>query len=251
MSLAKKSSSALEAVVFFHYGDAPLAKLAQEIGTPLSLVFERYSKVTLLADDFIQRGQHRANVLIRPPIRRNFLDSISTEAKTDVFVFAHGSIGGFGTFDGLVSEDDIGRERSNIRAVWGTPCHGSSLNEAWMNRGAIVVAGSKSVNFLPTSWASFSSRWLSADRSFDAACAASSELALASTMSYLVADAAFRSKEWDGHPVSACLIPGSSPHSQRYFSSCWASVSWTSSGKKTVIESSQMIISGQKSLHFS
>lgn len=244
------------ALVFFYFGDRSyLTSFGQDIGTPLG-EFKHYDHVILLHENESRAKDINAKEWALPS-KESFvrcLDSLRAfDGIVDLFIFSHGWNNRFrvrlddGT-NGSVSQDYIlnrVRPMTNFRAVWQMNCHGSTLNDCWMELGAKIMSGSKEVNFYPTRWMKFNN-WIGSEGETYKQALARSDAADVRTLvqTYILGDAAATTEKWSGTLVEAATVLANTSASRRYFAKIWPSVTYIESGRKTMNASSEILVQG-------
>ena len=258
-------------LVFFYMGESSyLNRLAQET-VPTHLALTGYDKTVLLrhetdlviSDDIrielSEKAEQMADV-VDIPTRDNFVKYLDELGKdgyvVDLFVFSHGGKNTFRVSKGTYGDNTAisGRyiekhvDPLKLRMVWQCNCFGSTLNDTWRKLGARVTGGSRSVNFYPTRFKGFMKRWLKGEGYGTAVAKSDTRLVRTPVQIYIPADAAVRSKEWNGSLFKAARVLGKTEEAEAYFRECWIGDEWREgkSGRQTLNYSSRFLIEGNR-----
>ena len=221
------------ALTIFYFDDNPFYTLVQNAQVNLQHFIDGYDKSVLLKEDFNPVGQDQPTETGKPN-RRVFLNKLIELADegyiVDVGIFAHGSPGKIHlandmdlTIDLLRSElapSKTGRAELPIRMVTGVNCYGQSLNQTWLDLGAKVVSGARSVNFKPNRFNKFATEWEKGDVSFAEALRLSNTESSATVMQALIAADALTKSNFDKCPFGRTVL-GDHDCARSYFENNW------------------------------
>lgn len=255
-------------LVFFYFGEESYVnRLAQET-VPLRLALDGYDRAVLLhhqtsAGPFVLSDADAKHAdVVDIPTKENLVKQIndlgSAGYAVDLYVFSHGWTKKFRTSNGTYGDNtsvSAGYIESNVsvaplRAVWQCNCYGATMNPTWRKLGAKVAAGSRFVNFYPTRFRGFAEAWRSGATFGEAITGSDTALVRTPVQAYILADAAARTKEWDGNLLQAATVLGTNAAAERYFRECWLGDDWQAgkSGKQNMNYSSFMVVDGERSL---
>lgn len=251
-------------IVFFYFGDSPFVSLAQET-VPVGMALEGYDRSVLLHFDTkvgpfdVSKGDEKHATVVDVPTTANLVAQLADLKKgkyvVDLFLFAHGGPKTFRTSLGSAGENDtasIGQIKDevkplNMNAVWQCNCWGSSWNATWKKLGAKVSAGARSVNFYPARFGPFMRGWKDG-KTFGEAVAESDSAAIrTASQTWILAQAAMRTREWDGNIFNSMAVLGKNNAAERYFRTCWLGDYWVDgkAGNENMNIASEMILDGE------
>lgn len=259
-------------LVFFYYGEESyINRLAQET-VPIHNALTGYDKTVLLRhetdieihDDLkfelSEKAERKADVLDIPTAANfvKYLDELGKDGYVvDLYIFSHGWTDQFRVSKGTYGDNATIRapyiekhvDPLKLRMVWGTNCHGSTLNDTWRRLGARVCGGARYVSFYPTAFSNFIKRWLDGEPYGTCVSKSVTKAVRTPVQIYIPADAIARMKKWDGNIFQAATVLGKSKSAKRYFTTCWLDEDeWQEgkSGKQNMNHSSRYIISGNR-----
>lgn len=247
--------------VFHFEGDSKLFKLIQNAQVNLQHCIDGYDKSVMLKEDFNAVGQTKPTV-VKKPNKVIFLNQLVELANDgywfDVRIFTHGFQGGIKLNNdlNLLAEDirEAVKETKHgifpIRSVYGCNCNGASLNQTWLDVGALVAGGSFDTYFYANTMNGFHNEWEKGNVSFKDAIERSHTDSARTVMQTLIAaDAASQlfPKDWDKCPIGSTVL-GDKPCAKSYFTANWSLGNcWQAgkSGKENMNYASRMITAGQ------
>lgn len=259
-------------IVFFYFGDSYLTTLCQET-VPIDLALDGVDHKVVLKHDvdagpfeFSKRAEEDADTVL-PPTAENLLSQIEELRDrgfdTDLYVFAHGVRGGFTVSRGehgdtqilrghAIADRLLGPDREGarcpLRSVYQVNCWGASLNETWLEVGAKVVAGARSVQFFPNQFRTFITAY-NGGQGFVVSVRRSEQNQIARQLAraYLLADALNTRSKWGGCAPGKTVM-GKDLCAEIYFRKKWIGDDWIPglSGRQNMDEASRMIIGGKK-----
>lgn len=263
-------------LVFFYFGDSPFETFFQE-SMELYRAMKNYKKVVLLKEEtphgmkVSQRALNKADK-VAMPTRENIIKYLKELTKEgyfiDVWIFSHGSSGGFRVYDstqanknGRFSTSDIqslpestGYKYIPIRMVFQVNCYGYDLIDDWRKIGAKTALGSRQVSFYPYEFSRFASQW-NKGKTFkearDKADSITPHQPVYTYVSTIMAPEAKRDGKWDGCPLGYNVLGTSNKAlecGRDFFStkSIWADklLTWRGNGKSTMDYSNFKIAAG-------
>jgi hypothetical protein len=242
--VANKSAS----MIFFHYGDSVFSTMVQET-LSLSKGMSGYSRTVLLKHDqvpswcdFSEKDESLADV-IATPTKANFFAQLVDLTRRghyiDLFIFSHGtreafkaSTGSYTSLDWITKndiQDELAPEKTGfshipIRIVWGTYCHGSTLNNNWQGAGAKASAGARFINFYPNAWGPFIGEWNKGNVGFGSAVEGSDTALVRTAAQTYISQihAPSHNKEWGKCPFGSFVL-GDKDCAKEYFTKMWFS----------------------------
>lgn len=165
---AKPAANKRAAIALFYYDDGFFFTLAQNAGVNLNWTMTGYDKTVLLKEKILKNyGQNISG----QPTSTNLLKYMKQLANEgyyiDLYLFTHGSKTGVSLKDGVLTPNELrqalghiyGKGKFPIRMVYQGLCWGSEMNDAFIDLGAKVTAGSRYVNFLPFRYNGFGKAW--------------------------------------------------------------------------------------------
>ena len=251
-------------LVFFYFGESSYVnRLAQET-VPLHNALKGYDRQILLRHEtdvgpfeLSEKAEQEADV-VDLPTKKNlvkYLNQLGDEGYiVDLYIFSHGSRDRFRVSRGKYGNNDTISQKYlevhvrplKLRMVWQCNCWGSTLNDLWLKLGAKACAGSRYVNFYPTTFKPFIKAWNAGEPLAEAVASSQKKFARTPVHLYLIGDAVARRKEWKGSWFGGFGILGRTKAARKYFSECWLGSAWRDqlSGKGNINYASKMVIGG-------
>lgn len=234
-------------VIHYYFGDGAFNSLAQDIGVNLDKAVSGYDYTIALSENE-DAGDLEDADRVEEPTKEEFFKAIRDVVRkgylVDIYIFAHGSGGGFtvkaadddedaedGEIDGTaslasgaiashLSPNVIGCDghHAPIRIVYSVSCYHSSLIDAWTGKGGAKAAlGARYVNFYPNQFNKFADKWQDGKSFHDAEDASNTSSSRTASQAYIFTLAKL------AYPVDCALMSplGENACAEYYFETEW------------------------------